>query len=551
MQIPHKPPGNQDNQPVVLAPHMIAKIKKKAKESLYFFAKWVCGYSKLNRRIHRPICKLLEDWAKRRVKITLPRGWYKSTLVNAFMIWAGCCDPNIRMLVVMNTHNNAITKLSSIDAHFKQNQIIRTLFPEVLPDDGCTWTQESKCLRRESAWPESTYEAAGTRTKVVSRHYDVIIEDDTVSPDLDEITEDNMLPTKEDIGQAIGWHKLANPLLTDLKTARIIVIGTRWFEKDLLSWIDENEGDIYHSYNRAATEDPNGAPSESGEPSFPEEFPADILDALKKSMGPYMYSCLYMNTPIRSGDMLFQPEWFSYYDVLPKSNNLFFYTTVDPGGDPEETMGEPDWNVVCTCAKDMRTGIIYVVEISRGKWNPGQLIESIFQHIELYKPMKVGIEAVQYQKSLMYYVKEKLKAEKKIQVIEPIQHQKRSKNSRIMGLQPLFANGHLLIRTTHEALRNELLTFPYGKHDDMADALSMQLTILPRTTGEVIKNKKELANGNDGITLDWAIKSLTNGRTNNIARHGPIGDLLDVKSSSLSTVSQDMGTRFFNKRKLV
>ena len=162
-----------------------------------------------------PLCEKLENYKENtRMQFVLPRGWLKTTLCSqAYPMWRACKDPSIRVLLTQNTYKNAVSKLKPIKANFESNPLLRTLFPEVLPNNRSTWTGDSLCLNRPKAFNESTFEAAGVRTQVTSRHYDIIIEDDTVAPDFDELGGQALLPTKDQVEQAIGWHRLASPLL--------------------------------------------------------------------------------------------------------------------------------------------------------------------------------------------------------------------------------------------------------------------------------------------------------------------------------------------------
>jgi len=539
--------ANEAKAPGLLDSDSLAELRKLAEGNFYFFAKAVLQLTKLNKRIHYPICRLLENLEKdKRLRVLLPRGWYKTSLMLAYCLWRAVRDPEIRILYCMNTITNAVSKLSSIDKHIKGNELLRRLWPEILPTNKEAWTAERMQLKRTSAWPEATFEAAGIRTAVVSRHYNLIIEDDTVAPDLDEIGEDNMVPTKEDIDKAIGWHRLATPLLTDQKSDQIAVIGTRWFEKDLLSWIKENEGKFYKHHERASVENEHGEADEGGKPTFPEEFPIEILEQIRASMGPYMFSCLYLNKPIRSSDMLFQLDWFDYYEMLP--SQVVYTTTVDPGGAPEDTKGETDWTVVLTCAKDLKTGKAYVVDYARGKMNPGELLNVLFAHIRQYKPIRVGVESVAYQKSLLYWIRERQTSEQTYTTILPITHTGKSKGIRIMGLQPLIMSKALLFKRHHKDMVNELLSFPYGKHDDLADALCMQLAVLPR----ILPNQMEEVDEPETLgerTFEWAVDAL---RNQNRGSRGVVTGLVRSIAESPMRRLVDTSARhsFFNKRKV-
>jgi len=506
------------------------KIKDIAKRDLYIFAKGVLGFSWFVPHIHMPLCRLLElydgwndsllhpweeyqkilpdGWEKdkglKKLLIVLPRGWLKTTLGSqAYPLWRAIRDPNVRVLVTQNTYHNAVAKLLTIKNTVEKNELFRALFPELLPSKDCVWRGDSLCLSRPKALNESTFEAAGTRTQVISRHYDLIIEDDTVAPELSDLEESNICPTKEDIEQAIGWHRLVPPLLISPKESQNLVIGTRWFEKDLISWIQQNDRG-FQIYERACREDEKGRPSEDGKVTYPERFDDEVLESLESSMGPYLFSCLYLNKPLRSKDMVFHQEWIKFYEEFPLG--LLCYTTVDLGGDPEDTKGEPDYNVVLTCGKDMKKGTIYVLDYWRKKCSPGEVISEIFNHVIKYHPVKVGLETVQYQKSLKYWIRERQKKEGLWFLVEGLTHTRHSKNARIMGLQPLVANGTLLFRKHMNALISELLAFPLGKNDDLIDALASQLELWQVTMSRTEETQKLF--GKDPLSVDEAIKEI-------------------------------------------
>lgn len=498
-------------------PEVIKKLKIRARNDLYFFAKGICGFDWLTPDIHLPLCKLLEDpETNRRLKIKLPRGWLKTTLCSqAYPLWRAIRDSNIRCLLVQNTYGNAVSKLRTIKTIVESNEIFRMLFPELLPDKDCIWKSDSLCLKRPGYFNESTFEAAGTRTTVTSRHYNLIIEDDTVAPDLDDLTEDNVLPTKEDVAQAIGWHRLVAPLLVNPKSDQNLVVGTRWFEEDLLSWIEDHEKSFKH-YNRACREDSEGNPDSKGEVAYPGRFDAQTLEELEDSLGPYLFSCLYLNMPIRSEDMTFKPDWIQYYETEPQ--NIIAYTSVDPASDPDEAKGKTDFAVVLTTGKDLDTGEIYILDYIRERMNPSQTISAIFRQVRKFHPVTVRVESVAYQNTLLYWIKERMRKENEFFMVEGVPCSKASKPAKIKGLQPVFANGVIFMRRWMTDLRNELLAFPIGKYDDVIDALSMQIAMWGAT---VIRNKREQMI-NDPMSLDYALDELKN-------RHKqPVGSVFDV-----------------------
>lgn len=452
-------------------------IRRRATSDLYFFAKGVLGYDWLVPHIHLPICRELEDCETRRRVIVLPRDWLKTTLCTvSYSIWRSIRNPNIRTLLTQNSATNAMKKLGIIRGQWENNQLLKALFPELLPTSKSSWRADSACLTRSKDYPESTYEAAGTNTKVVSRHYDLIIEDDTVAPDLDELGVEAFAPSTEDVERAIGWHRTnVLPLLNDVGTGDVLVVGTRWYDQDLIRWIIDNEPQ-YKVISRACREDAEGRPSPKGAIVYPERFNEKVLLELERSMGPYLYNCLYMNTPVRSEDMLFKPDWIQYYESAPNPAYADTFTTLDVATDPTLAKGKDlDYSVVMTCAKEMNTGYIFVLEYTRLRGNPGEVASELLRHVVTYRPSVVGYEDVAYQRSIEYWLRELMRQQNIFFLLEPIPHASKGKAPRIPGLQPLFAARAVFLRSHMKELESELLSYPLGRHDDIIDALSMQL----------------------------------------------------------------------------
>lgn len=477
-------------------------LRARVKESFYFFAKGILGYDWLTPEIHLPVCLMLQDRAIKRKLIELPRGWLKSTLASvSYPIWRAIHNPNIRILIVQNTSTNAAKKLAVIRRQWETNNLLRLLYPTLLPTKESTWTRDSVCLTRTAAYAESTFESAGTSTAVVSRHYDLIIEDDTVAPDLDELGNETLAPTHQDVTQAIGWHRTnVLPLLNNPTEDESIVVGTRWYDEDLIRWVKDNEKQ-YVVHSRAVREDSEGKPDPKGVVTYPQRFGELVLHELEVALGPYMYSCLYMNTPVRADDMLFKSEWIKYYQTLPSMGNMMVYTTVDPATDPSLSASkDTDYSVVMTCGKDMQSGNIYVIDYFRQRCNPGELAAAVFDHVHRFKPIVVGYEAIQFQKSLDYWLKEMMRQNNLFFVLEPLsRHGRDAKKAAITGLQPLFASGTIYLREYMKDLVSELTKYPLGKHDDLPDALSMQLRFWRMTKSQSQRKSKTVV---DPFSLD-------------------------------------------------
>jgi predicted phage terminase large subunit-like protein len=374
---------------------------------------------------------------------------------------------------------NAKKKIMAIKSIFEGNALLQAMFPEILPRGNKPWSSDCLMLNRSSPEPEGTFEPAGTGTNVVSRHYDEVIEDDTVAPDYDAMTGEIQQPTAAEIEKAIGFHKLCHPLLLHPAKSCITVIGTRWAPDDLIEWIFKH-GKGYSVQSRSCRERDGipASPEQGGVAVWPERFDEDVLQELTETIGPFMFDMLYMNSPTASVNQVFKREYIEYYSNLP--TELLYFTSLDPAPpDSESKTLDADYNAIVTSALKPSTGEVWLVHYDRLRADPGKVIDVLFNHWRAYSPVITSIEKTAYQSTLMYWIRRRQEQNNERFYIEGVANAKTSKNARILGLQPWFAAHKVHIRREHADAERELLAFnpskKYGGHDDIIDGLSMHV----------------------------------------------------------------------------
>jgi len=500
----------------------VEQLRQKGKDSLFFLARAILGFTDFDKDIHKPICDVVQnDDDFKRIAIILPRDWFKSSLGSvAYPIFRAINNPNVRILIVQNSMSNARKKLQSIKQTIENNKLLTVLYPHLKPRTGSTWTAECLTVNRTGAYPEGTFEAAGTGTAVTSRHYDLIIEDDTVSPQIDDMTGVVQQPTQMEIEKAIGFHRLTHPLLLHPSNSKIVVIGTRWCEHDLLGWIMNNTKN-FKIISRSARE--NGL-------TIWDRYNDSVLNELETSLGPYMFATLFMNLPINDINAVFKRDWIKYYETIPK-NNIAYCTSVDPASAKSEGTSDPDYTVVLTTCIDTRTGDINIVHYTRGRMNPGEQVDAIIDHYRAYKPLVVKVEAIAYQRTLGYWLSKRQDYLGMPFYVELEKGMTGSKEDRIRGLQPFFASGKIALRTDMGELERELMSFPNGTHDDIIDSLSMQLSFWHKI-GNDRRIIQEVENRKNAFTGDAIIEEML-GRRRRINRYpydmGINSDRNDIK----------------------
>lgn len=486
----------ENAEQVSLSDENIKALRDACKKSLFFLCRGVLGFKDLSPRIHKPICDTLQRTDITRRIVVMPRTWFKSSIASVGKpIFRAINNPNHRHLIVQNSYANAVKKLSSIKQIFEKNHLFRALFPELLPDDSCRWSSDVLTLKRDATYPEGTFEAAGTGTATTSRHYDSITEDDTVAPEKDSMDSLMQQPTAMEIEKAIGWHNLATPLLIHPLQSEIDIVGTRWGDDDLIGYVMEHFKN-YTIITRAVREK-DGKPAtkeEGGTPAWPERFNEAVLEEVEAALGPWMFATLMMNCPTSASNMIFRRNWLLFFDSVDISN-LITCTTHDPAASDKEATGDPDYSVTLTTGVDPSNGHIYVLDYKRERMNPGQAVDSFFDHFELYHPVRIRCESTAYQRTLKYWVEQEQKRRKKFFAIEPVPNVVVSKADRIRAMQPFFANHAVSMRPHMDALQRELIAFngqknPRG-HDDVIDALSLQVPFWNDVLCQVRQKKEQ------------------------------------------------------------
>jgi predicted phage terminase large subunit-like protein len=164
---------------------------------------------------------------------------------------------------------------------------------------------------------------------------------------------------------------------------------------------------------------------------------------------------------------VFRPEWIRYYTVLPTLRQAFAF--VDPAIGMNDNN---DYTAIVVAFVDQDQNW-YVEYAKRERLNPSQTIAEIFRIAQIYKPQCIGIEDVAYQRALVHFTSEAMRARNEfIPLFGVKRHTNISKNMRIEGLVPRFEWGKLFLKQGHVDLEQELFEYPRGSHDDLIDALA-------------------------------------------------------------------------------
>lgn len=482
-------------------------LRKQCLKSLFNYCVAVLGYDDITESLHGRLCSFLEQPGDRK-QVTLPRSFVKTWICSiAYPQWITLpreqeddfpyykawedkfwvLGANMRVLIASYVVSNAEKMIGLTRKAYESNPALQILFPEVIPYNfnKTRWSNESACINRTEQFTESTFEAAGIGGASISRHYDLIVEDDLVYAKKDDLSDKELQPSQEDIDKAIGWHKLSHSLLVPGKHTRIYNIGTRWAKHDLVDYIWTNEPDYKRFMVGCVDQDELEAKGDWRQctPSWIESYDIPQLDKIYRAQGPWMFSTQYLLQPISPDECIFKKEWLQYYNTeaeVPPTIRKF--TTIDLAEWGNETRKPTDCNaVVITCGWDDKHNM-WILHYDVGRFDPSKIIKLMAMHWDKFKPEAIGIESVYYQKSLAHFAREYMFEGKvpmmTIRQLKP--EHGASKELRIRALEPLASNLAIHCRPIHKDFITEFCDYVPNNRlckKDILDALGYQLQI--------------------------------------------------------------------------
>jgi len=257
----------------------------------------------------------------------------------------------------------------------------------------------------------------------------------------------------------------------------IVVVATRWHEDDpsgkLLEQMQKG-GEKWEEFTFPAIADFDEEFRKQGEALWPERYPLKELENIKRTIGLYDFSALYQQQPVSAESQEFRKSMFKYrkWEEMDGKETCRFLT-VDPAVSKRD---EADF-----------TGIVMNFVDNDNNWNlksmqlklsPFELISKLFDLHEQYRFDKIGIEKGVYQMTFKPFLDAEMKRRNVFLPIVDLDHGNRAKELRIRGLLPRYEAGSIYhIEGECDALENEELRFPKGRHEDVLDALAFQLQI--------------------------------------------------------------------------
>ena len=310
--------------------------------------------------------------------------------------------------------------------------------------------------------------AAGVGGPITGRGAHLLIVDDPIKND----EEARSATFREKQWQ--WWQSVATTRLRP--GALMVVIQTRWHRDDLTGRIlrqAEETGQPWRVVKfPAIAEEHDVLGRQPGEALWPEVFPKERLEQVRKTRTNYYWQAMYQQNPQAEGsaewpDSFFPPEiWFDEWPQDWECKTV----ALDPSKGTESKFGDYSAFVMIMVSH----GKAYV-DADLAIRNTSVITDTAIEIQRRFQPDWFGIETNQFQELLASQIQRR---SEELRVAVPLYTLRNDVNKlvRIRRLTPLLAQGTLRFKGDSAGARllvEQLRDFPNGDHDDGPDALEM------------------------------------------------------------------------------
>lgn len=241
--------------------------------------------------------------------------------------------------------------------------------------------------------------------------------------------------------------------------------NTRWHDDDLVGRLleEQRKGGEY-AENWTVVHMP--ALDEDNNALWENKYNSNALLRIKKNIGSFDFEALYQGRPTPLGGGIIKTEWWRYYSEAPPYYDLVIQT-LDTA---QKTKELNDYSVIATWVRHENK--IYLINITRGKWEMPDLERMAISEYNKFRPSKVLIE----DKSSGTALIQSLRRNQSIPITAV--QVSTDKVTRVQEVVGFIESGYCHLPHFSDFLSDfltEHAAFPNAKHDDQVDTTTMAI----------------------------------------------------------------------------
>ena len=413
---------------------------------------------------HKRIAKLFEAVAsgeKKRVIINLGPRHTKSEFASYLLpSWILGKFPKKKIMQISNT-----AELAEGFGRKVRNLVDSASYKRIFPD--VELRTDSKAAGRWNTNYNGEYFAAGVGGTVTGRGADLLIIDDPHSEGEAVLAQHN----PEIYDKVFEWYT-SGPRQRLQPGGAIIIVMTRWSLRDLTGQVLEASasrgGDKWE-----VIEFPAILPS--GRPLWPEFWPFDELDAIRKELPNNKWMAQYQQQPTSESSAIIKREWWQEWPKADPPPVDFIIMAMDTAYE-KKTSADYSAAVIFGVFDNPEDGDspnLILINSWRDRLEFPELKQKTLELYKEWEPDAVIIEKKASGAPLIYELRRM-----GIPVQEFTPNKGNDKITRLNAIADIFASGKVWAPSARwsEELIDEVASFPSGRHDDLVDCVSLALS---------------------------------------------------------------------------
>lgn len=298
----------------------------------------------------------------------------------------------------------------------------------------------------------------------------------------DDILPDDALFSKTERQKVTKWFMSSVYPSVDVNFNKMIVVGTPFAEDDILLKMKRHT-EFMTIECPVANAFP--VPKEEIVSSWADRFtPEEIWKLYQGAKGLDEEGSFYREYMLQvtsDETRVFKDSWLKYFryeDVKPQLSNMNFFTSMDLAVSKKRS---GDYRVIATIGVDKNKNW-FLVKLDVGQYNPSQVIEILFNHINMYRPLETRAEKASLQQVLDHFIQLEMAKTGTYFNYQGLElNSSTNKEQRISALQPLFKTGKLWLPSDRDEVSIAELDYEYKgftkegattEHDDVLDCLA-------------------------------------------------------------------------------
>jgi predicted phage terminase large subunit-like protein len=419
---------------------------------------------------HGEIDALLQDRTNRFCAIKVFRGGAKTTKLRVYTSYRIAYGTSRTILFVSESQEHAIRSLRWLKKHIEHNAKWTSVFGL---EKGPKWTDEFLEIRHKALEQTTAIIPLGITGQIRGVNIDdyrpdLIIVDDPCNE------ENTATPEQRKKISDLFFGALEKSLAPESESpdAKMVLLQTPLHPQDLIATCEALPSWASRTF---------GCFDEAGESRWPERWTTSLLMREKQEHVDSGKLALWLRekecTIIGEAGNDLKPEWLKFFEIPP--DGLTVFMGVDPVPPPSEAallkgLADKDDEVLSVVGVQGGKAFLLHYEDSRGH-TPEWTVAKFFELLDRFRPLRVRVEAVAYQRTLGYLLEKEMRARRRYVQLNMVDNKRKKRHRIVQAYSGLASQGRLFVRPWMHKFIQQFSSYPNCAHDDVLDATALAL----------------------------------------------------------------------------